>query len=305
MEGALGHCIFDFISIIPRELRLLGTFPGGPRSRASHANINVQEWSIHDRDVDRLYLFCGVYELSRLFNLPVRIFHEVFTFILILSTDIKTIKVNRLSRPHFASFLWGSLEVRTHHPMCYKNLVGANEPTVLATFASGYLLDRIRGNYILIFGLGMGTLSNVLLAIPINPTTTYWAYGFPAMCLAGIGADTVYPCLGLFTTQALPRKDQSVAGAMFQTFAGLGRAMFLPITATIQTSVQTRMKNEGKDELTALLEAIRDVEWFCAACVGAALLMTLIGLRNIGKIGLLKKLGTVQSASKERDKEVA
>ncbi|KAG4418047.1 hypothetical protein IFR04_008784 [Cadophora malorum] len=176
---------------------------------------------------------------------------------------------------------------------------------ILATFASGYLLDRIRGNYILIFGLGMGTLSNVLLAIPINPTTTYWAYGFPAMCLAGIGADTVYPCLGLFTTQALPRKDQSVAGAMFQTFAGLGRAMFLPITATIQTSVQTRMKNEGKDELTALLEAIRDVEWFCAACVGAALLMTLIGLKNIGKIGLLKKLGTVQSASKERDKEVS
>ncbi|KAL5327566.1 hypothetical protein ACEPPN_005266 [Leptodophora sp. 'Broadleaf-Isolate-01'] len=175
---------------------------------------------------------------------------------------------------------------------------------ILATFASGYLLDRIRGNYILIVGLTLGTLSNVLLAIPIPPSTTYWAYGFPAMCLAGIGADTVYPCLGLFTTQALPRKDQSVAGAMFQTFAGLGRAMFLPITATIQTSVQTRMKNDGNGELPALLEAIRSVEWFCAACVGAALLMTLVGLRNIGKIGLLKKLGTVQSASKEKDQEI-
>ncbi|KAK0113476.1 hypothetical protein ONS95_013733 [Cadophora gregata] len=174
---------------------------------------------------------------------------------------------------------------------------------VLSTLVSGYLLDRIRGNYILIFGLGMGTLSNVLLAVPIPPTTTYWAYGFFAMCFAGIGADTVYPCLGLFTTQALPRKDQSVAGAMFQTFAGLGRAMFLPITATIQTSVQTKMRNNGKGELPALLEAIRAVEWFCAASIGAGLVMTLLGLRNIGKIGLLKKLGTVQSASKEKDQE--
>ncbi|KAL2060716.1 hypothetical protein VTL71DRAFT_9357 [Oculimacula yallundae] len=172
---------------------------------------------------------------------------------------------------------------------------------ILATIASGYLLDRIRGNYILIFGLTFGTIANILLAIPISPTTTYWTYGLPAMCLAGIGADTVYPCLGLFTTQALPRKDQSVAGAMFQTFAGLGRAMFLPVTATIQVHVQSRARNNGKGELPALLEAIRCVEWFCVACMGAALLMTLIGLRNMGKVGLLKKLGTVQSASKEKD----
>ncbi len=124
------------------------------------------------------------------------------------------------------------------------------------------------------------------------------------MCFAGIGADTVYPCLGLFTTQALPRKDQSVAGAMLQTFAGLGRAMFLPVTAAIQASVQSRLRDQGEGELPALLEGIRAVEWFCVGCIGSALLVTLVGMRNIGKIGLLKKLGTVQSASKEKDEEV-
>ncbi|KAH9208889.1 hypothetical protein DL95DRAFT_478857, partial [Leptodontidium sp. 2 PMI_412] len=155
---------------------------------------------------------------------------------------------------------------------------------ILATFGSGYLLDRIGGNYILVVGLTFGTLSNVLLAVPIPPSTSYWAYGLPAMCFAGIGADTVYPWLGLFTTQALPRKDQSVAGAMFQTFAGLGRAMFLPITATIQASVQTRMREDRKGELPALLEAIRSVEWFCAAYIGSLLLMTLIGLGISGRL---------------------
>jgi hypothetical protein len=124
------------------------------------------------------------------------------------------------------------------------------------------------------------------------------------MCLAAFGADTVYPCLGLFTTQSLPRKDQGVAGAMFQTVGGIGRSMFLPITSTIQAAAQNKWQNGGAAKSYAFLEGLRAVEWFCVACMGVALLVTVFGLRNIGKIGLLKKLGNVQSASKEKDEEV-
>ncbi|KAE8449475.1 hypothetical protein EG329_008083 [Mollisiaceae sp. DMI_Dod_QoI] len=176
---------------------------------------------------------------------------------------------------------------------------------ILSTLCSGYLMARVRGNYILIFGLGSALIANVLFAVPIPTSTTYWAYGFPAMCLAAFGADTTYPCLGLFTTQSLPRKDQGVAGAMFQTIAGLGRAMFLPITATIQSSVQDRLSNSVSDNNDAYLEGLRAVEWFCVACMATSLLITVFGLRNIGKIGLLKKLGNVQSATKEKDEEAS
>jgi hypothetical protein len=126
----------------------------------------------------------------------------------------------------------------------------------------------------------------------------------PAMALAAFGADTVYPCIGLFTTQSLPRKDQGVAGAMFQTVAGIGRAMFLPITSIVQSSVQNKWENSGRGEKESFLEGLRAVEWFCVACMGTALLVTVFGLRNIGKIGLLKKLGNVQSAAKQKDEEV-
>ncbi len=126
------------------------------------------------------------------------------------------------------------------------------------------------------------------------------------MALAAFGADTVYPCLGLFTTQSLPRKDQGVAGAMFQTVAGLGRSMFLPITSIVQAAVQSKWERKGggdKGGKQAFLEGLRAVEWFCVACMAAALLVAVVGLRNIGKIGLLKKLGNVQSAAKEKDQE--
>jgi hypothetical protein len=171
---------------------------------------------------------------------------------------------------------------------------------VLAVLCSGYFLARIRGDFILIFGLTSSVIANVLFAVPIPASTSYFAYGFPAMCLAAFGADTLYPCLGLFTTQSLPRKDQGVAGAMFQTMAGLGRAIFLPLTATVQANVQTKWLEKGNSYERSYLEGLRGGEWMCVACMLVCLLCTLVGLRNIGKIGLLKKLGTVQSAVKEK-----
>jgi len=174
---------------------------------------------------------------------------------------------------------------------------------ILTVLCSGYLLARVRGNYILIFGLGSSIIANVLFAAPIPSSTSYFAYGFPAMCLAAFGIDTLYPCLGLFTTQSLPRKDQGIAGAMFQTVAGLGRAIFLPLTATIQHSLQTKSLQKGTSYEEAFITGLRGAEWLCVGLMAVCLAATLFGLRNIGKIGLLKKLGVVQSASKEKDEE--
>lgn len=163
---------------------------------------------------------------------------------------------------------------------------------------SGFLLDRIRGNYILIFGLLSACIANLLFAVPIPPTTTYWAYGFPAMVLMAFGADTIYPCLGLFTTQSLPRKDQGVAGAMFQTMAAIGRAIGLVIAAAIQVAVQGDSGTKA-----AFLSGLRAAQWLSFGFGGVALAVTVVGLRNIGKIGRLRKLGVVQGGSKVKDCE--
>lgn len=123
------------------------------------------------------------------------------------------------------------------------------------------------------------------------------------MALAAFGADTIYPCLGLFTTQALPRKDQAIAGAMFQTLASMGRSIMLPVIAAVQSAVQEKRVHDGNIERQAFLQGLRAAEWVCFACMVISLAVTIFGLRNIGKIGLLKKLGQVQSASKEKDAE--
>ncbi|TVY41815.1 putative MFS-type transporter [Lachnellula subtilissima] len=174
---------------------------------------------------------------------------------------------------------------------------------ILTIIASGYLLSRLRGDFILIFGLVSSCIANVLFAVPIPPSTSYFAYGMPSMALAAFGVDTVYTCLGLFTTQALPRKDQAIAGAMFQTVAAMGRAISLPVMAAAQYAVQEKHLKNGRTERFAYLEGLRAAEWVCFGCMVVCLGVTICGLRNIGKIGLLKKLGQVQSASKEKDSE--
>lgn len=77
--------------------------------------------------------------------------------------------------------------------------------------------------------------------------------------------------------------------------------MFLPITAAIQYSVQG--KNEIENGREKMLDGFRAAEWFCFALAGTSLVMGIVGLRNIGKIGLLKKLGHVQGVERGRDEE--
>ncbi|KAG8421271.1 hypothetical protein J3458_003161 [Metarhizium acridum] len=83
---------------------------------------------------------------------------------------------------------------------------------VLVALIVAKLLSRIPTLFILVCGTLATSVACLLYAVPIPPTTTYWAYGFPAMVLAVVGADTSWPCLTLFTSQALPRRIRPLVG---------------------------------------------------------------------------------------------
>lgn len=276
----------DLLGSIPVHLHLLAALSREerqPGTGTTDAHLGIQGWTLQCRDAHRVSLHSRLHKFLDLLDI-------------LLSRLPRTIADSdnaALSSP------WHRRQY-VPPPFFETYLI---KWIVISTIASGYLLDRIRGNYILLFGLLSAVLANLLFAVPIPPSTSYFAYGMPAMALAAFGADTVYPCLGLFTTQSLPRKDQGVAGAMFQTVAGIGRSMFLPVTSIVQAAAQSKMVDEGKGEKEAFLGGLRAVEWFCTGCMLVALLVTGVGLRNIGRIGKLKTLGSVQSDVKVKDSE--
>ena len=62
-----------------------------------------------------------------------------------------------------------------------------------------------------------GTTTACLLFAIINPSTTFWGYGFVAICISVMGPDFVFSAGTLFIAKfALPH-EQSMFGALFNT----------------------------------------------------------------------------------------
>lgn len=175
--------------------------------------------------------------------------------------------------------------------------MGADDRIVTTIFITSQILARLKINYILIFGTLCCTTASLLFAIPISPNTTYWAYGFPAMCLCVLGADTLFPSLILFNAHSLPREDQALGGAAINAVGQIGRAIGLAIATAIQVSVQKARSSgghsatAGAEDLgnTRFLAGIRAAEWFNVAMGVTAFIVVATAFRDEGILGKAKK----------------
>lgn len=158
------------------------------------------------------------------------------------------------------------------------------------------LLSRVPTIFILLTGNVACSLACLLFAVPIDPKTTYWAFGFPAMLLAVLGADTAWPCLTLFTSQALPPEDQAVGGALINAAGQMGRAIGLAISTAVQTAVMARERGVKVSQAGPVkqwdgpsLTGIHAGNWFNFALAIASIFISLLAFRNLEIIGKTKK----------------
>jgi MFS family permease len=170
---------------------------------------------------------------------------------------------------------------------------------VLTAFITGFLLSRVRGNYILTFGTICVAISSLLYAVPIPPETIYWAYSFPAMVLAVFGADTLYVTLTLFTAHSLPSSDQAMGGALINSVGQIGRAVGLAIATAVQTAVIAHKRGVDVKDVgshgtiakgdPAFLAGIRAASWTSFAMAIAACVVVVVAFRGAGKVGVHHK----------------
>ncbi|CZT17542.1 related to aminotriazole resistance protein [Ramularia collo-cygni] len=167
----------------------------------------------------------------------------------------------------------------------------------MTVFVTAQLLALVDVQYITMFGTMCCAIAGLLFAVPIDPSTTYWAYGFPAMCLAVFGADTLFPALLLLTAHALPQEDQAIGGAMVNAVGQIGRAIGLAIGTAIQVAVQeskevsddAAVTGAGSKDNPAFLAGLRSAEWFNFALCLVALGIATFAFRGAGKVGGSKK----------------
>ncbi|KAF2874380.1 major facilitator superfamily domain-containing protein [Massariosphaeria phaeospora] len=163
---------------------------------------------------------------------------------------------------------------------------------VLVALATSQLLAHLRASTILTFGTLSLSLASLLFALPLAPSTSYWAYGFPAMILSVCGADTLFPTLTLFVAKSLPAEDQALGGALISAVSQIGRAVGLAIATALQMAVVAVEKGVAVEEVGllgpgdgALKREIRGTAWFDFA-VGIAAMGVVLGFfRGAGKVG--------------------
>lgn len=164
----------------------------------------------------------------------------------------------------------------------------------IVAFCCAHLLSRIPTFFILALGHVAVCIAALLYAVPIPPTTSYFAWGMWAMILSVVGADTAWPCLTLFTSHALPREDQAVGGALINSSGMIGRAISLAVATAIQSSVMAKERGVNVQNVGSVeewdapsLKGLRAGAWTNFGILFMALVLvvyTFRGMEIIGKV---------------------
>ncbi|KAM0504431.1 hypothetical protein ACHAP8_002840 [Fusarium lateritium] len=164
----------------------------------------------------------------------------------------------------------------------------------IVAFCTAYLLSRIPTFFILAFGHVAVCIAALLYAVPIPPTTSYFAWGMWAMILSVVGADTAWPCLTLFTSHALPREDQAVGGALINSSGMIGRAISLAVATAIQSSVMAKARGVDVQHVGPVeewdapsLKGLRAGAWTNFGILFMALALVVYTFRSMEIIGKL------------------
>lgn len=140
-----------------------------------------------------------------------------------------------------------------------------------ALFAS---LLRLRPDLtVSLFFSAAGTLltgcANIYFAV-IDPSTSYWASGFPSACFVVLGADFTFASGTIFISKVSPPSEQSVAGALFQAMTQIGSAIGLSVSTIVFNGVLRAQSSslgiplgQGSDDEppAAQLKAYRAAMW--------------------------------------------
>ncbi|KAG9249880.1 major facilitator superfamily domain-containing protein [Emericellopsis atlantica] len=162
----------------------------------------------------------------------------------------------------------------------------------VVAFIVAKLMDKVPTVFIMLTGTISMSIACLLFSVPIPPSTSYFAWGLPAMLLAVIGADTTWPSLTLFTSRALPPEDQAIGGALINAVGQLGRAIGLAIATAVQTAVMADQRGTSVEDVGGLKEGdgptlvgIRAANWLSFGLGIVSLILAPFAFRSLEIVG--------------------
>ena len=159
---------------------------------------------------------------------------------------------------------------------------------IATNIVMGLVVHRVRADQAVLLTMAVSCVSPLLVAI-MKVRAPYWEYVFPAIALNVIGPDVLFTVSNLVITSAFPERTQALAGGVFNTVAQIGKSVGLALSAVIAGSITMQSDYTDKRNPKALMEGYRAAFWFILSVTATTLVVSLLGLRSVGKIGLKRE----------------
>jgi MFS family permease len=153
---------------------------------------------------------------------------------------------------------------------------------------TGLLIHKIPAFYLLLVSLILSAGAPLLMAI-ILPNSPYWYNAFFAQVLSPISADLLFTVGLIVVSDVFPARTQALASAVFNTVAQFGTSTGMTIMAVISSAVTQNSGFKDKISPGALMVGYRASFWAAFAWMGLACIVSALGTRRIGKVGLKKE----------------
>lgn len=156
----------------------------------------------------------------------------------------------------------------------------------VANILMGLYVHRLQADWALVVSFIASAISPLLLAV-MREDASYWEFEFPAVALIPISTDVLYTISQLIITAEFDERTQALAGGVFNTVGQIGKTVGLALSAVVASSVTRKLgSNNHEDDL---LRGYRAAWWFTFAAAVTCIIVTVLGLRNIGKVGLKRE----------------
>lgn len=121
---------------------------------------------------------------------------------------------------------------------------------------------------------------------------------FPIVVLGPVAGDALYTISALYITASFPSSTQGLAGGVFNTCSQIGKSIGLALSAVVANRITAAggrggvlaiNRGEGGglgEHEESLLRGYRAAFWLFLGLNAVCVLLSLVGLRKIGKVGL-------------------
>lgn len=110
---------------------------------------------------------------------------------------------------------------------------------IVVNVIAALIMHRVSNTLLMCTGAAAYTASFLLMGLQ-HSDSSYWAFIFPGLLLAVVGADFEFCVANMYVMSSLPPQQQSIAGGIFQTVTKLCVTIGMGISTAIFDAVEAR-----------------------------------------------------------------